>query len=241
MFDRMSSTFNYFSGLNPERRRLIESLHRAIADDGNLSALFGVKGDLLDEVIVANLEVMTSPVMSALDRYGPGVMYKAMDFNNLPTGAQRRLLEHGVIFSGLFGLIRPDDLIPFYRLRMDATLDVGKVSTYWRPFLSPVLNELVTDRFVWNLLSSVHQDAWADEHTYRGLIQVKFYKNIDGQRKPVTHGVKPLRGALVNFIVRESAESLDALSDLDLKGYRFDPEASTWDAATRNGMAVMVA
>ena len=48
--------------------------------------------------------------MSALDRFSPGIMYEAMNFQALPTGAQRRLLENGIIFSGLFGLLRPDDL-----------------------------------------------------------------------------------------------------------------------------------
>ncbi len=241
MFDRGSSTFNYFSGLNPERRTLIAALHRVIDRGERLPELFGVKHDHLEAALEANRAVMESPVMSALDRYSLGVMYKAMDFNNLPTGAQRRLLEHGVIFSGLFGLLRPDDLIPNYRLRMDAYLEgIGKVAAYWREVLSTELNALVTDRFVWNLLPKAHQDAWADAHTYAGMVQVRFFYVKGGERKPVTHGVKPLRGALVNFIVREAAESPEALYDLDLKGFHYDEENSTWDDEAQSGTISMI-
>jgi len=123
MFDyRASNTFNYFSDLNPDRRTLIDALHEAIEQGEGLEKLFGIKGDYLKQAIEANLKIYNSPLMAALDRYSPGVLYQAMDFASLPTGAQRRLLEHGIIFSGLFGLLRPDDLIPNYRLRMDASL-----------------------------------------------------------------------------------------------------------------------
>ena len=78
---------------------------------------------LLQEAVDATGEIYRSPLMAAIDRYNPGVMYAAMQFPELPTGAQRRLLENGVIFSGLFGLLRPDDLIPNYRLKMDASVE----------------------------------------------------------------------------------------------------------------------
>lgn len=243
MFDyRTSNTFNYFNELNPDRRRLIGALHRAIEEGEGLETLFGVQGENLQEAVQVNLDIYDAPLMSALDRYSPGVMYKAMDFAGLPTGAQRRLLENGIIFSGLFGLLRPDDLIPNYRLRMDASLpEIGKVQQYWQPIISPVLNRVLQGGFVWNLLSGVHQDAWVDEHTYARMILVKFFKEVDGERKPVSHGVKPLRGQLVNFIVRETVEDLEPLLEwTHPEGYVYDPEASETDEATRTTTVVMV-
>src|SRR5690606_37592454 len=214
MFDyRSSNTFNYFSELNPERRRIIDAMHQAIESGADLESIFGVKGTELAEAVQINSEVYSAPLMSALDRYSPGVMYGAMDFAGLPTGAQRRLLENGVIFSGLFGLLRPDDLIPNYRLRMDAVLPgTGRVLAYWRPLVSPLLNRTVEGLMVWNLLPAVHEAAWENGHTYRQMVRVKFFREEGGRRVPVTHGVKALRGQLVNFIVRETPESLDPLA-----------------------------
>jgi hypothetical protein len=197
---------------------------------------------MLEEVLNINAEIYDAPLMSALDRYSLGVMFKSMDFAGLPTGAQRRLLENGIIFSGLFGLLRPDDLIPDYRLRMDATLpEIGKVSKYWRPHISPLLNRTLQDRFVWDLLPGSHRDAWEDDHAYQQLVQVKFYDEKDGERKAVTHNVKPLRGQLVNFIVRETVENLMPLLEWEHPaGYHYDESASSFDEETRTSVIVMV-
>ena len=243
MFDyRSSSTFNYFNDLNPERRKLINQLHETINSGEALEELFGVKGQHLEEAIEANKSVYKAPLMSALDRYSPGVLYKSMDFVGLPTGAQRRLLENSVIFSGLFGLLRPDDLIPNYRLRMDASLpEIGKVSTYWRPFLSPLLNETLKDHFVWNMLPKIHKDAWIDDHTYREMVEVQFFTEEDGERKAVTHGVKPLRGQLVNYVVREMIEGIEGLQGwTHPAGFVIDEQATSHDAETHVTTVVMV-
>ena len=245
MFDyRSSNTFNYFSDLNPERRALIKALQTEVAqaDEDALQRLFGVKGDALAEAVQVTADVFKSPLMAAVDRYGPGVLYRAMDFAGLPTGSQRRLLENGVIFSGLFGLLRPDDLIPNYRLKMDAKVEgVGKVSSYWREVLSAELNKLVTGHAVWNLLPGAHEIAWDDAETYGRMIRVKFYKEDEsGERTSVSHGVKELRGSLVAHVVNETADSVDSLDDWESPGgYEFDREASEIDEAG-GGTAVMV-
>ncbi|MFB3132869.1 MAG: YaaA family protein [Rhodothermales bacterium] len=245
MFDyRSSDTFNYFNALNPERRILIDAVQQIIetSEEEALQDIFGVKGEFLKDALQANRAVYSAPLMSALDRYSLGVMYKAMDFVGLPTGAQRRLLENGVIVSGLFGLLRPDDLIPNYRLRIDATLpDIGKVSAYWKSHLSPSLNETLQGRFVWDFLPAVHREAWDDDHSYRQLVQVKFLVEENGERKAVSHNVKPLRGQLANFIVRETVEELKPLLDWEHPaGFRYDEAASTFDEKTKTGVIEMV-
>lgn len=235
MFDyRSSNTFNYFSELNAERRALIDALQAPLreADQAALEKLFGVKGDALKEAVTADLDIYDSPLMAAIDRYGPGVMYEAMEFTALPTGAQRRLLENGVIFSGMFGLLRPDDLIPNYRLRMDAAVEgIGRVSRYWRPHLSPLLNRLLEGRVVWNLLPATHEDAWDDDRSYARMYRLKFFREEGGERKPITHGVKELRGNFVHHVVNELVDDLAGLEDWEVPGgYEVDLDASTLDA-----------
>jgi cytoplasmic iron level regulating protein YaaA (DUF328/UPF0246 family) len=246
MFDyRASNTFNYFSELNPERRALIRALQaQGEAGDG-LDKLFGLTGEALAEAVEANRNVFDAPLMAAIERYGPGVMYRAMEFERLPTGAQRRLLENGVILSGMFGLLRPDDLIPNYRLRMDAAVEgVGKVARYWRPVVSPHLDRLVEGKVVWNLLPATHEEAWEDGRTYQRMYRLKFFREEDsgpaaGERKPVSHGVKELRGALVHYVVERLAETPEALLDWDAPGgFELDPEAAELDE--RGGTLVFV-
>jgi hypothetical protein len=243
MFDyRSSSTFNYFNELNPERRRLITSLQETIAVGKDIEEFLGVKGEALDQAIQANLNIFDAPLMSAMQRYSPGVMFKAMDFAGLPTGAQRRLLENGIIVSGMFGLLRPDDLIPDYRLRIDCTLpDIGRVARYWRPFISPLLNEALRGHIVWNLLPVSHKEAWDDAHTYEQLIELRFFEESGGERKAITHGAKPLRGQLVNVIVREAIERMEDLKDwVHPAGFTYDEAESSWDPETRTAIVAMV-
>ncbi len=232
MFDyRTSNTFNYFHELNPDRKHLIQVVQQLIETGDSLEELFGAQGQDLERLIATNQEIYNAALMSALDRYSPGVMYQAMDFVSLPTGAQRRLLENGIIFSGLFGLLRPDDLIPDYRLGMDCTLpEIGSISDYWRERMSDLLNERIKDKVVWNLLPDVHQNSWNDEGTYVEMIFVEFLKKDKGEFKPVTHGIKGLRGKLVNYIVRETIDDVELL--LEWKhpdGYRYVPSKSSFD------------
>ena len=243
MFDyRSSSTFNYFSDLNPERRKLITVLQETIEKGENLESIFGVKGDNLNEAIESNLAIFKAPLMSALDRYSPGTMFKSMDFAGLPTGAQRRLLENAIIFSGLFGLLRPDDLIPNYKLKIDIALpELGKVSKYWRPFVSPQLNKALKDHTVWNLLPKAHRDIWDDEHTYKQMIDVNFYDVVDGELRALTHGVKPLRGQLVNYLVREMVEGIDGVVEWEHPaGYRYDEARTVMDEENKTVALAMV-
>ncbi|MFB6247165.1 MAG: YaaA family protein [Salinibacter sp.] len=248
MFDyRTSGTFNYFDDLNPERRELIDTLQEVVEaeDEDTLSDVFGLEDYELEEALRVNAEIYDAPLMSALDRYSPGVMYAAMDFANLPTGAQRRLLENGVILSGLFGLLRPDDLIPNYQLGMDAVLpDLGPVADYWRPVVSPILNDSLEGRWVWDLLPQVHRDAWTDEHTYEARVEVTFEREDDGEREEITgEDLEVQRGQFVNFIVQETAEEMDDLrewTEEESDELAFDEDASTYDEGTKTWSIVMV-
>lgn len=243
MFDyRSSNTFNFFHELNPERRTLIRTLQEFLRAGEGIEDLLGLKGDALAQAVQDNLELFGAPLMSALDRYSPGVMYQSMDFMGLPTGAQRRLLENGIIFSGLFGLLRPGDLIPAYRLGMAATLPgVGKVAAYWREHMSPVLNQALEGRFVWNLLPAIHASAWEDQHTYDAMVTVRWMEEKKDGRVALSHGVKPLRGQLVNFIVRETVEDLTLFEEWQHPaGFCLDAAASTYDPSTKTHTLVMV-
>ena len=247
MFDyRTSNTFNYFSDLNPRRRELIGALQEAMSEADDPSALFEeLEGFELEEAVRVNEEIYDAPLMSALDRYSPGALYSASDFADLPTGAQRRMLENGVIFSGLFGLLRPDDLVPNYHLRMTAELpEVGDVGEFWRPHISPLLNKTLEGRFVWDFLPEELRAVWDDEHTYAERVQVRFVdkdgEGGEGKAFPPEEDLSTLQGKLVNHIVRETFEDLEDLEDGDLvDDFRFDEGASEYDEDTKTHVLTM--
>ena len=237
MFDqRRASTFNYFSELSPERRILVKAQIKMVESGEKLEKLFGLKGANVVNAATITQEVLESPLMAAVERYSPGILYQAMDFSTLPTGAQRRFLENTVIISGMFGVLRPDDLIPNYKLKIDASIaDFGKPSVYWKRLISPLIDKVVADKLVWNLLPTVHNDVWIDGRTYRELVRIRFYK-IDekGNSKPITHGVKPLRGRLIRYIVQEDVDVwVNMLRWAAKEGFGMDEELSSWDEETK--------
>ena len=122
VFDyREKTTFNYFHQLIPERRALIDAIHRAVEVEGE-DAVAELLGGVRAVKVMKN--VYSAELMAARKRYAAGPLYTALDFPGLPTGAQRRFLENSVIISGLFGLLRPDDLARSMRCRLTPTFPV---------------------------------------------------------------------------------------------------------------------
>ncbi len=234
MFDyRSSNTFNYFHELNPERRYLISLLQDRIEAGDDLARLLGIETDDFERTADANLDLFSAPLMSALDRFSPGVLYASMNFQALPTGAQRRLLENGVIFSELFGLLRPDDLIPEYHLSMDADLPgISSLKDYWRDSISPLLNERVRGKVVWNLLPDSLEDGWTDEHAYSEMFRVRFARIRKGVK--TFQDQDSLAGQFINFVVREAAEDLEMIRTWKHPdGYKFHADSEEYDEETK--------
>lgn len=202
-------------GSGPTWRR---GMHR----DG---ALDPARAQLLPAARQAGAVAPRARTCPAIERF-TGVLYRELAWASLPEEARRRG-EHQVrIASGLFGLLAPTDLVPDHRLKMSASLpDVGRLSTWWRPRLAPVLAELGDRRVVWDLLPQEHAAAcdWtAVRPTTR--VTVRF---VDRSGRTVSHWNKLLKGALVRWILVDRPSGPDALVDFDHPaGYTFDRKAS---------------
>ena len=125
--------------------------------------LLGVKAAKAEKATAANLDVATAPTMPAIDRY-TGVLYDALDYSSLPAKARRRVDRQVVVFSGLWGVIRPTDPIPDYKLKMGAPLPgLGRPARFWKPLISDALASAIAASgadTVWDLLPNEHSAAW---------------------------------------------------------------------------------
>src|SRR5690606_14645579 len=135
-------------------------------------------------------------------------------------------------------LVAPQDPIPDYKLKMGASLPpLGRMSTWWRPTLSPFLDELAADRVVWNLLPTEHTAAWRSGNTAKAVIRVRFLDDVErkGQRELVTvsHWNKLLKGALVRHVVDGQVDDPEALVDFEHpQGYVYRPDLTVQDGNT---------
>ena len=225
-----------FPQLEKQRTAVRSALAAAMnGSEATRSKLLGVKGTALASATAANLAVMTTPTMPAIERY-TGVLYDALDVNSLSARDRKRMNKQVLLFSGLWGVVRPDDMIPDYKLKMGATLaPVGKLSTWWRESITPALEQSVAGAVVWNLLPKEHDSAWAPfgsaESTAKtpgAMFSVKFLDEgtpVKGERTftTVNHWNKLLKGALVRYILETGADDPKALTTFrHPEGYKYD-------------------
>lgn len=228
--DRLS-----FPALHDQRDATIDALARAMR--GSVAArskLLGVKGEVLADATDADVAVRTAPTMPAIQRF-TGVLYDELDVGSLSTEDRRRLDAQVIVFSGLFGLVRPKDAIPDHRLKMNVALPgIGNVATAWRPHITEALAPVVAGATVWNLLPGEHAAAWrpAPPGAQGGpaaMLSVRFLDEgprRGGERSftTVSHWNKLLKGALVRFVLATGADAPAALRRFrHPEGYRFDP------------------
>ena len=105
--------------LTPTRERILDALVD-VSMSPAAAAVLGLSPGQVDE-IGRNAALRSSPTMRA-DRVYSGVLYDALSFGSLSTAARRRATSRVAITSSLFGLVRPDDRIPAYRLSGDVRL-----------------------------------------------------------------------------------------------------------------------
>lgn len=199
------------------------------------SKLLGVKGVALAEATAANLAVDTAPTMAAIERY-TGVLYDELDVASLPPSARTRLDEQVVLFSGLWGVLRPDDRIPDYKLKMGATIGrPGKLNTWWRSPVTEALGSDVAGRVVWDLLPHEHRAAWqpgrvgSPDQVPQEIVTVRFLDEVskpdgDVELVAVAHWNKLLKGSLVRHLLATQLTDVSGLEDFTHpRGYVFDP------------------
>lgn len=189
-------------------------------------ALDGPRRTVLTAARSAGATARRAPTMAAIERYR-GVLYQQLDWSSLPAASQRRGYEQVRIVSGLWGLVAPDDAIPDYRLKMSASLaGLGRLSTWWRPRLTPVLALRTDWRLVWDLLPQEHAGAidWR-ACTPAQRVTVRF---VDDRGRTVSHWNKLLKGSLVRWLLTSQPSSAEEVAGFEHPlGYRFDPDAST--------------
>ena len=140
--------------LAPMRRDIAAALERA---GGGTQALLGVKGDLLARARQSNATLIGSPTLPAWQRY-TGVVWDHLAIRSMAPAAQTRAISSILVPSGVMGLVRADDPVPDYKLKMGASLPgIGKVTAFWRSAITDELVRLAGNDEVVDLLPQEHR------------------------------------------------------------------------------------
>jgi cytoplasmic iron level regulating protein YaaA (DUF328/UPF0246 family) len=128
------------------------------------------------------------------------------------------------MLSGLYGVIRPLDLIQPYRLEMGTKLSNEKGSDlydYWGSDISSILNEDESDLIV-NLASNEYSKAIDKKTLNANILDIVFKEKKDDNYKVIGIYAKRARGLMVNYIIRNRLDKPEELKDFTDEGYRFD-------------------
>lgn len=143
--------------------------------------------------------------------------------------------KHLRILSGLYGLLRPLDLMQPYRLEMGRKFATGKARDlyqFWGSKLTNALNsELATypekKRILINLASNEYFNAIHSSQLDGRIISLQFKDWSNGQFRVLSFFAKKARGQMVSYIVKNRLKDPAQLRDFDVEGYRFDDTEST--------------
>lgn len=132
------------------------------------------------------------------------------------------------ILSGLYGVIRPLDLIQPYRLEMGTKLvnNKGKnLYEFWHNDVSKVLNK-DEDEVIINLASAEYFKA-IDKKTLKAkIIDIVFKEEKNGVYKVIGLFAKRARGMMINYIVKNNINNAEELKNFVTKGYKFREDFS---------------
>jgi hypothetical protein len=141
--------------------------------------------------------------------------------------------QHLRMLSGLYGLLRPLDLMQPYRLEMDTKLANARgkdLYAFWGERISQWLNEDLAaqgDEVLLNLASQEYFGAVKPKALNARIIDTVFKDQKNGQYKIISFYAKKARGLMARYVIKERLQDPEGLKDFNLDGYRFDPASSS--------------
>jgi len=159
-----------------------------------------------------------------------GDVYDGMDIQNYNHQQLEFTNDNLRIISGLYGLLKPFDLIQPYRLEMSTNLanKNGKnLYLFWGNKITELLNKDTASDTIINLASQEYSSAIAPAKLNKNLINIQFKENTGGIYKDIGIYSKNARGIMANFIIQNYIKSPNDLKNFDLSGYKFCSKTSS--------------
>ena len=162
-----------------------------------------------------------------------GDVYEGIDAPSLAPENIQYLQQHVRLLSGLYGLLRPLDLMQPYRLEMGTAFanSRGKnLYEFWGGRITDLLNQTLaaagSDVLV-NLASQEYFKSVDTKKLNARLITPVFKDGKNGQYKVISFYAKRARGLMVRYAAEHNITEPEALQGFDYEGYAFNPAASS--------------
>lgn len=141
--------------------------------------------------------------------------------------------KHLRILSGLYGVLRPLDLMQPYRLEMGTKLANSKdkdLYEFWGEQITAWLNKAITeqgDGILLNLASNEYFKSVKTKQLDAKIIDVDFKDLKNGQYKIISFYAKKARGMMARYVIKNQLKEVEQLKQFDSEGYYYSEEHST--------------
>lgn len=162
-----------------------------------------------------------------------GDVYTGLDADSLSAKELDYAQKHLRILSGLYGLLRPLDLMQPYRLEMGTRVAHSRgnnLYAFWDDLLTETLNTYMEEQgmgTLLNLASNEYFKAVKPSKLKANLVNVDFKDQKNGEYKIISFYAKKARGLMARYVIQHRIESVAQLRNFDVDGYGFSEEQSS--------------
>ena len=231
-FDKALPTSNYSESSFLKESRQVHKVLKT-KNPAELSSLMSISEKLADLNWQRNQDWKTPfttdnarPAVYTFD----GDVYTGLDAYTIPVEKIEVLQDKLRILSGLYGLLKPLDLMQAYRLEMGTKMPIGEnknLYEFWKPIIAKSLNkELKEGELFVNLASNEYFSAVDVNALKVPIITPDFKDYKDGKLKIISFFAKKARGMMVRYIIDTNAETIDDLKGFNYDGYQLDANLS---------------
>jgi hypothetical protein len=157
-----------------------------------------------------------------------GDVYTGLDAYTIPTDKLDRLQDILRILSGLYGVLKPLDLMQPYRLEMGTSVGIERKNNLyevWQSKVTKLLNdEMEKGELFINLASNEYFKAVDTNKLKAEVISPVFKDFKNGKLKIISFFAKKARGAMVRYIIDKDVNTMEELKSFDYMDYRFSEE-----------------
>ena len=214
---KVKPTKTLFSKTNFRFEREVNQVVRLLEliDDEDLRSVYGTSAEKALMFHRQNQDIFNSPCAPAIERY-TGVVYEHISWSTISEKAKNYMEKYVYIFSGLFGLLTPNTLIPDYKLKMN----VLSLQHHWHPILTEAL---INEKMIIDLLPQVHRKAY--QPNKENTIPVDFLILNKGKKSAAGHFGKAVKGEFICYIAENNITNIDDFSGFEYEGFKWDGES----------------
>ena len=162
-----------------------------------------------------------------------GDVYSGLDAETFSDADLTFAQDHVRILSGLYGMLKPLDLMQAYRLEMGTKFSIGHCKNlyeFWNSRVTETLNndlKVQKHQLLVNLASDEYYKVIHPKILQAPILKISFKENKNGTYRVIAIHAKRARGLMVNYVVNNGLDNPEDLKNFDSEGYAFNKALSS--------------